>query len=161
MTPRALRRAHVHRGPRLRAGRTVYVALAVVVAATLARPAGAVGAPLRTFEQRVESCELAAVAEASSQLPASGEGPLVDALRVAVGTCTRFVLAVAAPADIPRVCSAAAAWPAARTARELRRRIAAIEGDAVLRSSGVGTACVAALRHEMKTTRVMLRAAGR
>jgi hypothetical protein len=161
MTPQAPQRVHAQRPRRLRAGRTLVVAVAVIVAATLARPVDAVGIRPRTFEQRVEACELAAVADASAQLPVSGDGPLVDSLRVAAGTCTRFVLAVAAPASIPRVCSAVAAWSAARTARELRRRIAAIEGDAVLKSTGVGAACVAALRHELKTTRVVLRAEGR
>jgi hypothetical protein len=161
MTLQALRRVHVHRCWRLRAGSSFLVAVTVVVAVTLTRQAGAVVAQPRTFEQRVEACELAAVAEASLQLPVSGDGPRVDSLRVAVGTCTRFVLAVAAPANIPSVCSSVAAWSAARTARELRRRIAAIEGDAVLRSTGVGAACVASLRHELKTTRVVLRAAGR
>lgn len=80
-----------------------------------------------------------------------------DALRAAVGQCTGFVLALAAPQDVPRLCSSVASWGVMQTVRELRKRIATIEADAALRASPNGAACRAACLDELHNTRVVLR----
>jgi hypothetical protein len=67
------------------------------------------------------------------------------------------VLAVTPVPQVPQVCAAPASLTVTQTARELRRRMAAIDADALLRSSAVGQACRAAYLHELKTTRVVLR----
>ena len=130
---------------------------AAIASATPAADAGdpSTGASLL---QRVQDRELDAVAQALDlvQLP-TDRGATLDALRVASGRCTRFVLALTSPADVKRVCSSVEAWPAARTARELRRRMATIDADAILRTTKVGKACRAAYAHELRTTRVVLR----
>jgi hypothetical protein len=81
----------------------------------------------------------------------------VEALRTAGGRCARYVLALARPEEVVKVCASLEAWGAAQTARELRRRIAAIEGDGLLRATAAGQACRAAYRHELDHTRVVLR----
>jgi CelD/BcsL family acetyltransferase involved in cellulose biosynthesis len=82
-----------------------------------------------------------------------------QALRTATGRCARFVLALVSTDQIPRVCASQPAWGAAQTARELRRRIAAIDADKLLRGTVQGQACRAAYLYELKNTRVTLRVA--
>ena len=108
---------------------------------------------------RVENCNLAAVSESiAAHRQTAADGPALDALRVAAGKCTRFVLALLRPSEVTQVCSSVENWSAGRTARELRRRIAEIEADSVLRSTVIGRACREAYVHELKTTRVVVRA---
>jgi hypothetical protein len=82
-----------------------------------------------------------------------------ESLRAASGRCTRFVLALVSAAEIPRVCASQPFWGAAQTARELRRRMADIDADRLLRSTEQGQACRAAYLYELKNTRVTLRVA--
>jgi hypothetical protein len=114
------------------------------------------------FNRKTASCELQAVSLAI-RLARSANARAVQAheesLRAATGRCARFVLAVVSAAEVPRVCASQAAWGAAQTARELRRRIADIEADKLLRATAQGQACQAAYLHELKTTRVTLRVA--
>lgn len=109
---------------------------------------------------RAARCELAAVREAIDTVrgvdAAAARLPL-EAVRHAAGRCTRFVLAVTPAGELPRVCAAPESLTMAQTARELRRRMAAIDADALLRTSAVGQACRAAYLHELRTTRVVLR----
>jgi hypothetical protein len=131
--------------------------LAIAPAAAMAN-AGAPGAGHAAVLQRAEQCELAAVSAALQWSRSAGaDDRILDALRVAAGTCTRFVLALVAEHEVPRVCASLDHWSAAHTARELRRRIAAIESDRLLSSTGVGRSCRSAYLHELKTTRVVLR----
>jgi hypothetical protein len=80
-----------------------------------------------------------------------------EALRTAVGLCTAFVLDLATPEEVPRYCMSVAAWSVTQTARELRRRMAAIEADEALRTSPKGKACHAAYHHELHNTRIVLK----
>jgi hypothetical protein len=80
-----------------------------------------------------------------------------EALRLAVGSCTGFVLALLSPKEVPKICASASSWTLTQTARELRRRMRSIEADEILRSSPRGKACSAAYLHELKNTRVGLR----
>ncbi|HET7795502.1 MAG TPA: hypothetical protein VFL64_19100 [Rhizobacter sp.] len=80
-----------------------------------------------------------------------------EALRIAVGACTDYVLSQVSVSEVPKVCASAASWTVSQTARELRRRIANIEADEVLRSSPRGKACAAAYRFELHNTRVGVR----
>jgi len=82
-----------------------------------------------------------------------------EALRGATGRCARFVLALVSAAELPKVCASQAAWGAAQTARELRRRMAAIDADKLLRATVQGQACRAAYLFELENTRVTLRVA--
>jgi hypothetical protein len=82
-----------------------------------------------------------------------------EALRAATGRCMRFVLALVSAAEVPRVCTSQATWGGAQTARELRRRIADIEADKLLRNTAQGQACRVAYLDELKNTRVTLRVA--
>lgn len=110
---------------------------------------------------RAARCELAAVREAIDTVrgadATAARAPL-EAVRHAAGRCTRFVLAVTPADELPRVCAAPESLTMAQTARELRRRMAAIDADALLRASAMGQACRAAYLHELRTTRVVLRA---
>jgi hypothetical protein len=110
---------------------------------------------------RAARCELAAVREAIDTVRGADAAAVrlpLEAVRQAAGRCTRFVLAVTPVDELPRVCAAPESLTMAQTARELRRRMAAIDADALLRSSMAGQACRAAYLHELKTTRVVLRA---
>lgn len=112
------------------------------------------------FNQKTADCDLRAVSLAV-RLSRSSDGRAAqahtNALREAVGNCTGFVLALASPPEVPRYCSSVAAWSAGKAARELRRRIAVIDADEMLRSSQNGAACRAAYHHELHNTRVVLR----
>jgi hypothetical protein len=82
----------------------------------------------------------------------------VDSLRLATGKCISFVLERITAEEVPIYCRSIASWTAMQTNRELRRRIASIESDALLRASEQGKACHAAYWHELRNTRVGLRA---
>jgi len=112
------------------------------------------------LNQKTAACELHAVS-LSVRLARSHNTRAVaahdEALRAATGQCVRFVLAMAAPAEVPRYCGSVSTWGPAQTARELRRRIGDIEGDALLRASRLGQACRAAYVYELEHTRVVVR----
>src|SRR5262245_16196047 len=84
-----------------------------------------------------------------------------DSIREAVGSCTTLVLALATPDEIPKYCSSVASWGVMQTVRELRRRIAAIDSDELLRSTARGKSCRAAYVNELQNTRVVLKSAPR
>jgi hypothetical protein len=113
-----------------------------------------------SLNHKTADCDLQAVA-LSIQLIRSANARAAEAhgesLRTAVGRCTGFVLALASQAEIPRYCASVASWSIGQTARELRRRVAAIESDKVLRSSQRGKSCRAAYLYELQNTRVVLR----
>lgn len=119
-------------------------------------------AMLSRFNRKTASCELQAVSLAV-RLTRGANGRAVQAheesLRAATGRCARFVLALVSAAEVPRVCASQPAWGAAQTARELRRRIADIDADKLLRTTAQGRACRAAYLYELKNTRVTLRVA--
>jgi hypothetical protein len=115
---------------------------------------------MRALNRKTSECELGAVTLAvglSRGSVAQATQAHVEALRVASGRCVRFVLALAAPAEIPRYCASLDAWTPGQTARELRRRIAAIDADALLSATQSGKACRAAYTHELQNTRVVLK----
>ncbi len=117
---------------------------------------------LSRFHRMTATCELHAVSLAIRLSRGTREKAVQaheEALRTASGRCARFVLALVSPAEVPRVCASQAAWGAAQTARELRRRIADIDTDKLLRTTAQGRACRAAYVYELKNTRVMLRVA--
>jgi hypothetical protein len=133
---------------------------AVACLVPVSAAAAAAAATDASLELRVARCELGAVGEAMDLVRSAGAAsthPQVEAIRHAAGRCTRFVLAVTPVRQVPQVCAAPASLTVTQTARELRRRMAAIDADALLRSSAVGQACRAAYLHELKTTRVVLR----
>jgi hypothetical protein len=112
------------------------------------------------LNQKTARCELHAVSLAirlSRSTDARAAQAHNDAIREAVGVCTGFVLALALPQEIPKYCSSVASWSVGHTARELRRRIAAIDSDETLRSSQNGASCRAAYFHELHHTRVVLK----
>jgi hypothetical protein len=114
------------------------------------------------LNQQTADCEFQAVGLAirlSRSADARAAGAHTDALRAAVGKCTAFVLALATPLEVRKICSSVASWSVMQTVRELRRRIAAIEADEGLRSSPDGAACRAAYLDELHNTRVVLRRA--
>ena len=117
---------------------------------------------LARFNRQTASCELPAVSLAI-RLARGANVRAVQAheesLRAASGRCARFVLALLSATEVPRVCASQAAWGAAQTARELRRRIADIEADKLLRATARGQACRAAYLDELTNTRVTLRVA--
>ena len=119
-------------------------------------------AAMARFNRQTASCELPAVSLAI-RLARGANARAVQAheesLRAATGRCARFVLALVSAAEVPRVCASQAAWGAAQTARELRRRIADIEADKLLRATAQGQACRAAYLYELENTRVTLRVA--
>ena len=80
-----------------------------------------------------------------------------DALRAAAGRCLVDVMALLSMMEVPRLCTSMASWGPATAARELRRRIAAIDADALLRDSPRGQACRAAYHHEQHHTRVVVK----
>jgi hypothetical protein len=114
------------------------------------------------LNDRTASCELQAVS-LTARLSRSRNARAVrahgEALRAAAGGCAGFVLAVLAPAEIPSYCASVATWGPAQTARELRRRIGAIDADEHLRSSRRGQACRAAYEYELHNTRVVVKGA--
>jgi hypothetical protein len=113
------------------------------------------------LNQKVAACELQAVSLAIRLSRSADQRAVpahVDSLRAASGQCARFVVATVMPDEIPRYCASIDAWSAARMARELRRRIADIDADPLLRSGPRGQACRAAYDHEFRNTRVTLRA---
>jgi len=111
---------------------------------------------------KTAACELSAVSLAI-RLSRSRNVRAVQAhgesLRAAGGRCAGFILALVAPAEVPRYCASVASWGPAQTARELRRRISDIEADEDLRSSRRGQACRAAYDYELRNTRVVVRGA--
>lgn len=112
---------------------------------------------LSLLAERAAQCELDAVADTlQTSRGAPPDERTRDALRVAAGRCTRFLLALVHRNEVTQVCASLEAWSAAQTARELRRRIAAIEADRLLGATAIGQACRAAYLHELKTTRVVL-----
>ena len=116
-------------------------------------------ATLNSLNHSTANCELQAVS-LSIRLTRGSHSKTVDAhgesLRVAVGRCTGFVLALLSPKEVPKFCASVASWTLMQTARELRRRMSAIDADAVLRSSPRGKACRAAYLYELQNTRVGL-----
>ena len=120
------------------------------------------GAAMARLNRETASCELQAVSLAI-RLARGANARAVQAheesLRAASGRCARFVLALVLAADVPRVCASPDSWGAAQTARELRRRIAAIDADKLLRATAQGQACQAAYLYELNNTRVTLRVA--
>jgi hypothetical protein len=114
------------------------------------------------FNRKTASCELQAV-RLAIRLARGANARAVQAheesLRAATGRCARFVLALVSAAEVPRVCASQTSWGAAQTARELRRRIADIDADKVLRTTAQGLACRATYLYELKNTRVTLRVA--
>jgi hypothetical protein len=112
------------------------------------------------LNQKTADCELQAVSLAirlSRSTDVKATQAHNEALRAAVGKCTAFVLALASRQEVPKYCSSVASWSVMQTARELRRRIAAIESDEALRSSQNGKSCRAAYLDELHNTRVVLR----
>jgi hypothetical protein len=112
------------------------------------------------LNQQTADCSLQAVSLAirlSRTADARSAQAHHDALRVAVGKCTAFVLALSAPQEVRKYCSSSDAWTVMQTVRELRRRISAIEADELLHSSASGKACRDAYLYELKHTRVVLR----
>ena len=118
-------------------------------------------ASMLSLNERTAACDLQAVSLSAQLARGSGSKAVIDAhresLRVAVGSCTGFVLALHSPKELPRVCASVASWTVSQMARELRRRIKRIEGDALLRTSPRGKACRAAYLDELNNTRVGLR----
>ena len=112
------------------------------------------------FNQKTGKCDLPAV-RLAVRLNRSIDTRAVQAhresLRDAVGNCTVFVLALASREEVPKYCSSAPSWTVMQTVRELRRRIAAIESDDLLRESVNGKACRAAYLYELNNTRVGLK----
>jgi len=112
------------------------------------------------LNQKTAACELHAVSLATrlsrsrNAVAAQAHG---EALRAASGHCARFVLAMATLPEVPRVCGSVSSWGPAQTARELRRRIAAIDSDDVLRATRRGSTCRAAYLYELENTRVVVR----
>jgi hypothetical protein len=117
---------------------------------------------LQRLHRQTAACELQAVSltvrlarGASARVVSAHE----ESLRAATGRCARFVLALVPAAEASKVCASRAAWGAAQTARELRRRMADIDADKLLRATAQGQACRAAYLYELKNTRVTLRVA--
>jgi len=110
--------------------------------------------------RRTAACELHAVS-LSVRLARSRNTRAVqahrEALRAASGSCARFVLAMATLAEVPTYCGSVSSWGPAQTARELRRRIADIDADELLRGSRRGHTCRAAYVYELENTRVVVR----
>jgi hypothetical protein len=112
------------------------------------------------LNQKTANCDLQAVSLAirlSRGADVRAAQAHNEALRTAVGSCTAFVLALASKQEVPKYCSSVASWSVTQMARELRRRIAAIESDEALRSSQNGKSCHAAYLYELHNTRVVLK----
>jgi hypothetical protein len=117
---------------------------------------------LLALHQQAAACRRPAVSltvRLSRGRHARAAGAHGDALRAAAGRCPGYVLALLAPAEVPRLCTSMSSWGPAQAARELRRRIADIDADAPLRASARGQACRAAYHHELHNTRVVVRRA--
>ena len=119
-------------------------------------------AAMSPLNHKTATCQLQAVSLAIRLSRSVNERAALahaDSLREASGKCARFVLAVISPDEIPRYCASLDSWGAARTARELRRRISDIDADPLLRASRRGQACRAAYVYELQNTRVTLKVA--
>jgi hypothetical protein len=130
-----------------------------VKAPAVAASSEVVGAPGRT--ERASKCDLAALGETIEILRTSepmAARVQLEAIRLANGRCMRFVLAAARSSEVRKFCAAPETITAVQAARELRRRIAALEADELLGSSAAGKECRAAYQLELKTTRVVMRA---
>lgn len=117
---------------------------------------------LRPLSQQAAACDLRAVSltmQLSRTTNSQAMQAHTEALRMAVGACTGFVLALASPQEVPRFCASLPSWTVGQTVRELRRRMAAIEADELLRGSQNGRSCRAAYLDELQNTRVVLRSA--
>jgi len=117
-------------------------------------------AAMAPLNRKAAGCDLQAVSltvRLSRSVNARAAQAHQESLREAIGTCTAFVLALASPEEVPKVCASVASWSVTQTARELRRRIAAIESDEILRSSKSGKSCREAYLYELNNTRVVLR----
>jgi len=112
------------------------------------------------LNRKTSTCDLPAV-RLAVRLNRSVDARAVQAhresLRDAVGDCTVFVLALASRDEVLKYCSSAPSWTVMQTVRELRRRIAAIESDELLRESVNGKACRAAYMYELNNSRVGLK----
>ena len=112
------------------------------------------------FSQKVAACELRATGLAvrlSRSTNVRATRAHIEAIRLAVGRCTGFVLALASQPEVSKFCASIASWTVGHTVRELRRRMAALEADEVLRNSQSGKSCRAAYLYELQNTRVVLR----
>ena len=117
---------------------------------------------LAPLSQKAAACELRATSLAmrlSRSTNVVATQAHTEALRLAVGKCTGFVLALASLPEVSRFCASVASWTVGQTVRELRRRMAAIEASEVLRTSQNGKSCRAAYLYELQNTRVVLRSA--
>ena len=126
--------------------------------------AGNWAAAMVPLNRKTANCELRAVSLAvrlSRGTDAKVARAHVDSIREAAGTCTVVVLALANRQEVPTYCSSVASWTVMQTVRELRRRIAAIESDEMLRSSPNGKSCRAAYVYELENTRVGLKSVPR
>lgn len=116
------------------------------------------------FNQETARCELRAV-KLAIRLSRGTDTRAVEAhresLREAVGTCTVYVLAFASREEVPKYCASVASWTVMQTVRELRRRIAALEADELLRASVNGKTCRAAYLYELQNTRVGIKSVPR
>lgn len=123
--------------------------------------AGNWGSAMLPLNRKAAACEPRAVTLAvrlSRSTNVRAAQAHVDALREATGTCMVAVLALAATrAEIAKYCASASAWSVMQTVRELRRRIAVIDADDLLRASAIGTACRAAYVYELDNTRVVFK----
>jgi hypothetical protein len=122
------------------------------------------GSAMIPFNRKTANCELRAISLAvrlSRSTEARSARAHIESIREAVGTCTALVLALATREEVPKYCSSLASWSVVQTARELRRRIAAIESDESLRSSPSGKSCRAAYLYELQNTRVVLKSTPR
>lgn len=114
------------------------------------------------LHQQTAACRLPAVSltvRLGRGRDARAAGAHGDALRAAAGRCPGYVMALLTPDEVTRLCKSMASWGPATAARELRRRIAAIDADAHLRDSARGQACRAAYHHELHHTRVVVKRA--
>jgi hypothetical protein len=117
-------------------------------------------AAMTPLNRKTANCERRAVSLAvrlSRSTDARAARAHVDSIREAAGTCTVVVLALATRDEVPKYCASVASWSVMQTVRELRRRIAAIEADELLRSSPGGKSCRAAYLYELQNTRVVLK----
>lgn len=136
----------------------VALAALLVGAAVLAAPESPSLEWQRTL--RASQCDLDALSETIEIVrgsDAAGARLQLEAVRLAGGRCPRFVVALAQPHEIRRFCAAPESLTAVQSARELRRRMALLDQDDLLRAAASGRACRAAYEHELKTTRVVLR----
>jgi glutamyl-tRNA reductase len=116
------------------------------------------------LNRKAATCETRAVRLAvrlSRSRDARTAAAHADSIREALGVCTGFALSLVTREEVPKYCSSVASWSVMQTVRELRRRIAAIESDELLRAAPHAESCRAAYLHELQTTRVVLKAAPR